>query len=140
MYDYFHRELLKRCFAMANEIWIQVLQEEERRARTPSFMWLFRSGEDGLPAMILYGYSSARGGGHAREFLKGYSGYLETDGYQGYNGLPNIKRCSCILEIMKRGNRFVSRRKSPFWRSSFRGWSSRNPSETPAWRKQWIKS
>ena len=55
MYDYFHRELLKRSFAMADETRVQVLNEEGRRAQTQSFMWLFRSGEDGLPAIILYG-------------------------------------------------------------------------------------
>ena len=44
------------------------------RAQTQSFMWLFRSGEDGLPAIILYGYSPTRSGSHAREFLEGYSG------------------------------------------------------------------
>ena len=95
MYDYFHRELLKRSFAMADETRVQVLKEEERQAQTQSFMWLFRSGEDGLPAIILYGYSPTRSGSHARAFLEGYSGYLETDGYQGYNNLPGIRRCSC---------------------------------------------
>ena len=65
MYDYFHRELLKRSFAMADETRGQVLNEEGRRAQTQSFMWLFRSGEDGLPAIILYGYSPTRSGSHA---------------------------------------------------------------------------
>ena len=73
MYDYFHRELLKRSFAMADETRVQVLNEEGRRAQTQSFMWLFRSGEDGLPEIILYGYSPTRSGSHAREFLEGYS-------------------------------------------------------------------
>lgn len=95
MYDYFHRELLKRSFAMADETRVQVLNEEGRRAQTPSIMWLFRSGEDGLPAIILYGYSPTRSGSHARKFLEGYSGYMETDGYQGYNHLPGIRRCTC---------------------------------------------
>ena len=101
MYDYFHRELLKRSFAMADETRVQVLNEEGRRAQTQSFMWLFRSGEDGLPAIILYGYSPTRSGSHAREFLEGYSGYLETDGYQGYNNLPEIRRCSCWAHIRR---------------------------------------
>ena len=101
MYDYFHRELLKRSFAMADETRVQVLKEEERRAQTQSFMWLFRSGEDGLPAIILYGYSPTRSGSHAKEFLEGYHGYLETDGYQGYNSLPDIKRCSCWAHIRR---------------------------------------
>ena len=101
MYDYFHRELLKRSFAVADETRVQVLKEEERRAQTPSFLWLFRSGEDGLPVIILYGYSPTRSGSHAREFLEGYRGYLETDGYQGYNSLPDIKRCSCWAHIRR---------------------------------------
>ena len=101
MYDYFHRELLKRNFAMADETRGQVLKEEGRRAQTQSFMWLFRSGEDGLPEIILYGYSPTRSGSHAREFLEGYSGYLETDGYQGYNNLPGIRRCSCWAHIRR---------------------------------------
>ena len=101
MYDYFHRELLKRSFAMADETRVQVLKVEERRAQTQSFMWLFRSGEDGLPAIILYGYSPTRSGSHAKEFLEGYHGYLETDGYQGYNSLPDIKRCSCWAHIRR---------------------------------------
>lgn len=101
MYDYFHRELLKRSFAMADETRVQVLKEEDRRAQTQSFMWLFRSGEDGLSAIILYGYSPTGGGSHAKEFLEGYHGYLETDGYQGYNSLPDIKRCSCWAHIRR---------------------------------------
>ena len=64
-------------------------------------MWLFRSGEDGLPAIILYGYSPTRSGSHAKEFLEGYHGYLETDGYQGCNSLPDIKRCSCWAHIRR---------------------------------------
>jgi len=95
MYDYFHRELLKRRFAMAYETRVQVLNEEGHKAQPQSFMWLFRSGEDGLPAIILYGYSPTRSGSHAKEFLKGYNGYLEIDSYQGYNNLPGIRRCSC---------------------------------------------
>ena len=99
MYDYFHRELLKRSFVMADETRVQVLKEEGRRAQTQSFMWLFRSGEDGFAEIILYGYSPTRSGSHAKEFLEGYSGYLETDGYQGYNSLPGIRRCSCWAHI-----------------------------------------
>ena len=33
MYDYFHRELLKRKFAMADETRVQVLNEEGRKAQ-----------------------------------------------------------------------------------------------------------
>ena len=101
LYDYFHRELLKRNFAMADETRVQVLHEEDRRPETQSFMWLFRSGEDGLPTIILYGYTPTRQGDHAADFLKGFTGYLETDGYQGYNKVPGIKRCSYWAHIRR---------------------------------------
>ena len=49
----------------------------------------------------LYGYSPTRSGDHAAEFLNGFQGYLETDGYQGYNKVPGIKRCSCWAHIRR---------------------------------------
>lgn len=101
LYDHLHRELLKREFLMADETRIQVLHEEERKAENDSFMWLFRSGEDGLPDIVLYQYTETRAKFHAAEFLKGFRGYLETDCYQGYNNLPGIKRCCCFTHLRR---------------------------------------
>lgn len=49
VYDYFHRQLRMRKYLMADETRVQVLNEPERNPETDSWMWLFRSGEDGLP-------------------------------------------------------------------------------------------
>lgn len=38
---------------------------------------------------------------HVRKFLEDFHGYLETGGYQGYNGPPDIKRCSCWVHIRR---------------------------------------
>lgn len=94
MYDYFHRKLLERQFLMADETRTQVLKEPNRSPETDSFVWLFRTGEDGGPPIILYGYTETRAKYNAEEFLKGFSGYLMTDGYQGYN-IPGIRRTNC---------------------------------------------
>ena len=101
LYDYFHRELLKRLFLMADETRVQVLKEAGRNAETDSFMWLFRTGEDGLPPIILFKYTETRAKFHAEEFLKGFKGYLETDGYQGYNNLPGVRRCCCFAHMRR---------------------------------------
>lgn len=90
VYDYFHRQLLMRRYLMADETRVQVLNEPERNPETDSWMWLFRSGEDGLPPILLYHYTETRAKFHAASFLQGFSGYLEADGYQGYNNLPDI--------------------------------------------------
>ena len=39
---------------MADESPIQVLKEEGREATAKSYMWLFRSGEDDTPPIVLY--------------------------------------------------------------------------------------
>ena len=102
IYEYFHRLLLGRQFAMADETRIQVLKEPERNPETDSFMWLFRSGEDGLPPLILYRYTETRAKFNAVEFLKGFKGYLMTDGYQGYNNLPDTMREACWAHIRRK--------------------------------------
>ena len=35
------------------------------------------------------------------KLCEGYRGYLETDGYQEYNTLPGIRRCSCRAHIQR---------------------------------------
>ena len=101
MYKYFQRKLLERKFAMADETPLQVLHESGRRAQTQSYMWLFRSGEDGLPPIILYKYSETRAGENAVDFLHGFKGYLMCDGYSGYNKVPDAKRTACWAHIRR---------------------------------------
>ena len=86
---------------MADETTTQVLDEPGRRPQSKSYMWLYRTGEDGNPTIILYGYSETRAGDNAKAFLKGFKGYLECDGYQGYNKVPDIKRCSCWAHVRR---------------------------------------
>ncbi|MFN2927500.1 IS66 family transposase [Lachnospiraceae bacterium YH-ros2228] len=101
VYDYMHRRLIQRRYVMADETRMQVLKEDGRRAQTQSFLWCFRSGDDGLPPIILFHYSPTRNGDVAKEFLDGFNGYLETDGYQGYNKVPEIKRCTCFAHLRR---------------------------------------
>lgn len=100
LYDYCHRLLIGREFAMADETPVQVLKEEGRDATAKSYMWLFRSGEDGMPPIILYHYAPTRSGDTTREFLKGFRGYLMADGYTGYNKVKDIKRC-CFAHMRR---------------------------------------
>ncbi len=101
VYDYFHRQLLVRKYMMADETRVQVLNEPERNPETDFWMWLFRSGEDDFPPILLYHYTETRAKFHAASFLQGFIGYLETDGYQGYNHLPDIKRCSYWAHVRR---------------------------------------
>ena len=57
-------------------------------------MWLYRSGRYG-PGIVLFEYQPTRSAEHPKEFLKAFKGYLVTDAYAGYNGIPNVTRVGC---------------------------------------------
>lgn len=101
LYEFFRKKLLGREFLMADETPLQVLHEPERRAQTKSFMWLYRTGEDGGVPIIIYQYSETRAGDNAAEFLKDFRGYLMCDGYSGYNKIQNATRTSCFAHIRR---------------------------------------
>ena len=53
-------------------------------------MWLYCTGNDGLPPVVLYDYKTSRSGDNARAFLEGFHGYLHTDGYSNCNNKLSI--------------------------------------------------
>ena len=101
--DYFHRELLKRKYLMMDETPIQVLHEPGRTPESKSYVWLMRSGNDGLPPIIYYRYAPTRSGDVALELTEGIQPgtYLMCDGFSGYNKLKDVRRCTCYAHIRR---------------------------------------
>lgn len=64
---------------------------------------MVRTGDDGLPPIILFNYTPTRAGENAREFLEGIEQgfYLIADGYQGYNKVKETKRCCCFAHVRR---------------------------------------
>ena len=85
----------------ADETVLQVLKEPGRKATTESRMWVYTSGRSPTPA-ILFEYQPTRSGQHARRFLEGFSGYLQTDGFSGYNAVPNVIHCGCWAHLQRK--------------------------------------
>jgi transposase len=65
-----------------DETEVQVIGEENRSDIQKSRMWLARGGPPGKK-VIWYEYHPTRAAYNAKAFLEGYSGYLQTDGYDG---------------------------------------------------------
>ena len=96
VYEELHRQLVKREVLHADETTLQVLHEPGKKAQTKSYMWLYRTGREDGPPIVLYEYQPSRKAEHAEKFLEGFSGYLHADGYQGYHRLPgNIRVVGC---------------------------------------------
>ena len=84
VYDALHKRLCKEPVLHADETTLQVLKEPGRSAAAKSYMWLYRTSGCAKQAIVLYEYQPTRKAEHAEAFLKGFSGWLHADGYQGY--------------------------------------------------------
>jgi transposase len=67
-----------------DETTVQVLQEPGRKNTTKSYMWVFRGGTRDHP-VIIFRYSPTRSSEVIKKNLKNYKGYLQSDGYTGYD-------------------------------------------------------
>lgn len=83
---------------------VQVLHEKNRSATAKSYMWV-AAGFSGGKKLLFFHYHPTRSGSVAAEFLKGYSGYLQTDGYAGYlqvGEAPGIIHVGCMAHIRRK--------------------------------------
>ena len=88
---------------MMDETPIQVLHEPGRTPKSKSYVWLMRSGNDGLTPIIYYHYAPSRSGDVAKDLTDGIQPgtYLMCDGFSGYNKLKDVRRCACYAHIRR---------------------------------------
>jgi len=101
IFERMHQLILQRDIIHADETGLQVLHEPGRAANSESFMWLYRTGRDG-PHITLFDYQTTRARKHPEKFLQGFKGYLCTDGYQSYEGLPDIINVACLAHARRK--------------------------------------
>ena len=81
-----HEALLTQGVIHADETTLQVVNDD----KLSCYMWVYGSGADSPMVhhldkpIVLYDYQRSRSGQCARDFLQHYSGYLQVDGYVGY--------------------------------------------------------
>lgn len=97
-----HEELLKRDIIHADETTCQVLREDGKEAQSTSYMWIYSSGSDGLPGIVLYEYQPGRSGVYPQKFLDGFHGKLQCDGYQGYNKVEDVQLICCSAHARRK--------------------------------------
>lgn len=84
-FEVFAETLKSGEFIRMDETTVQVLHEENRAPESKSYMWV----AIGYPArghpLVQYEYHPSRSGDIPLQFLEGFTGYIQTDGYSGYN-------------------------------------------------------
>lgn len=80
-----------------DETRLQVMKEHGRADTAQSYMWVLRGGPPHKP-VILYRYHPTRSAAVPLEYLRGFQGFLHTDGYDGYEeagDLPGVIHVGC---------------------------------------------
>jgi transposase len=98
------RELLSGPLINIDETTLQVLHEPGRRFDSKSYMWVFRGGAPTQPVYV-YIYAETRSGNVAANFLGSYHGYVQTDGYIGYDFLDSqegIIHLACWAHVRRK--------------------------------------
>lgn len=97
-----HEQLLQREIIHEDETVCQVLREDGKAAESTSYMWIYLSGNDGLPSIVLYDYEAGRSGTFPKNFLEGFSGMVHRDGYSGYNQVEDVTLVCCVAHCRRK--------------------------------------
>lgn len=102
VYTLMHRLLLQREIIHADETTCQVLREKGKAAESNSYMWIYLSGSDDLPSIVLYEYQAGRSGDFPKAFLDGFCGIVQCDGYNGYNKVEDVVLAVCSAHCRRK--------------------------------------
>lgn len=101
VYDIMKERLLESHYVQADETTVVVIDSKGEDSKAKKYMWLYKTGETKNP-VILYDYQKTRSSACPKEFLKSFSGTLQTDGYAGYNQVENVERLYCLAHIRRK--------------------------------------
>jgi len=98
-----HQKLLDNEYIQADETTLQVLKEKNKQASQKSYIWL-GVGMDRYPIVYMH-YAHSRSANIASNLFKGFSGYLQSDGYAGYNSIvaqEDIIQLGCLVHARRK--------------------------------------
>ncbi len=104
LYQALQKHLLEQVVVQADETPLNVLKEDKQ-----CYMWVYCSGADSPEAalkdvknIVLFDYQNGRSRACPVAFLGEYDGYLQTDGYKAYDGLPKVKHLGCLAHARRK--------------------------------------
>jgi transposase len=96
LYNLLQEKMLDGDYLQMDETVIQVLKEKNKKATSKSYMWVrHRPGDQPI---LLFDYDPTRKNEVPVRLLEGFKGYLQVDGYIGYNHVcseNNLIRVGC---------------------------------------------
>ncbi len=98
------KALMEHDYLHIDETLLQVLNEPGRTAQQNSYIWCLVTGTHASRIVLMH-YSPSRSGAVASRLLAGHRGYLQTDGYAGYDATaarPDITQLGCWAHVRRK--------------------------------------
>jgi transposase len=105
MEELFVKKIKEGPVIQMDETPVQVMKEPDRPDIRKSYMWLARGGPPDNP-LVLYRYHPTRDALFIKDFLLGFSGFLQTDGYAAYDSAlkenEQIIHVGCMAHLRRK--------------------------------------
>jgi transposase len=98
LFNRLHDYLTQEEVIHADETVLNCLDEKDNKN---NYMWLYATGERSKRRILLYDYQKSRANKHPERFLEKFTGFLQTDGYAGYNKVSSVTRLGCLAHARR---------------------------------------
>jgi transposase len=101
LFEVLKAEVLQSSYLHADETPIKVLDKKKAGESHRGFYWVYQNSIDKI---VLFDYQEGRGREGPTEILKDFTGYLQTDGYVGYEVFaqrPGITLIHCMAHARR---------------------------------------
>jgi transposase len=102
LYNAHLKETLASNYLHVDETVIKVLDSEKKNATHQGYYWVYQSA---AAKLTLYDYQPGRGRHGPQIMLKGFKGYIQTDGYSVYDYFdddPDITQICCMAHARRK--------------------------------------
>jgi len=102
LYEALKNKIFSCDYLQADKTPIPVLSHDKPGSTHKGYHWVYY---DPLRKLVLFDYQKSRGREGSDELLQNFSGYLQTDGYQVYDGLKkqaNIIQLACMTHARRK--------------------------------------
>ncbi len=101
LYEALKKLVLQSDYLHADESPIKVLDKEKKGTTHRGYYWVYQNS---IIRLVLFEYQPGRGKEHPENILKDFKGYLQTDGYPGYDFFKQKKDIT-VLNCMAHARR-----------------------------------
>lgn len=101
LHDAIRKQVLQSGYIQADESPIKVLDKDKKGSTHQGYYWVFHSPPRGL---VLFDYQKGRSATLGLDWMKSYQGYLQSDGYAGYDKFVSragITQLSCLAHARR---------------------------------------